>query len=75
MNEKDSFQKLAQTAMALGNYEITEKCHQMTRSFEKLNFFYAATGSLNKLQKMQGVAANVGDPVLRFNSATLNANI
>mmetsp|Transcript_33362 Transcript_33362/g.51158 ORF Transcript_33362/g.51158 Transcript_33362/m.51158 type:complete len:185 (-) Transcript_33362:1738-2292(-) len=27
LDEKEYFQKLAQTAMALGNYEITEKCH------------------------------------------------
>lgn len=52
LNEKDCFMKLAQTAMALGNYEITEKCYQLTRSFDKLNFFYTATGSLGKLQKM-----------------------
>lgn len=75
LNEKECFIKLAQTAMALGNYEITEKCYQLTRSFDKLNFFYAATGSLGKLQKMQAVASNIGDPVLRFNSATLTANV
>ena len=46
----------------------------MTRSFDKLNFFYATTGSLLKLQKMQGVTSKVGDPMLRFDSATLNAN-
>jgi hypothetical protein len=46
----------------------------MTRSFDKLNFFYATTGSFSKLQKMQGVMTNVGDPMLRFDSATLNAN-
>lgn len=75
LNEKDCYMKLAQTAMALGNYEITEACYQVTRSFDKLNFFYAATGSLGKLQKMSAVASNVGDPVLRFNSATLTANV
>jgi hypothetical protein len=26
------------------------------RSLDKLNFFYAATGQINKLRKMQGVA-------------------
>ena len=31
LNDKECFNKLAQTAMALGNYEITEKCYQITR--------------------------------------------
>ena len=61
--------------MALGNYEITEKCYQQIKAFDKLNFFYATTGSFQKLRKMQQVAGAVGDPVLRFNSSTLNANI
>jgi len=30
--------------MALGNYEITEKCYQLSKQFDKLNFFYATTG-------------------------------
>ena len=31
IKDSESFNKLAQTAMALGNYEITEKCYQMNR--------------------------------------------
>ena len=61
--------------MALGNYEITEKCYQITRQFDKLNFFYATTGSLSKLQKMHGVAQSLNDPMLRYNTATLTANV
>ena len=61
--------------MALGNYEITEKCYQMNRQFDKLNFFYATTGSISKLNKMQGVATSLGDPMLRYNTATLTANV
>ena len=52
LKEKDNFNKLAQTALQLGNLEITEKCYQLTRSLDKLNFFYAATGSISKLRKM-----------------------
>jgi coatomer subunit alpha len=74
MKETDCYAKLATTAMALGNYEIAEACYQKTRAFDKLNFFYAATGSTLKLRKMQGVMENVGDPMLRFDSATLNAS-
>lgn len=47
----------------------------MTRQFDKLNFFYSTTGSLNKLNKMQVVAQKVNDPMLRYNQATLTANV
>ena len=62
------------TSMALGNYEITEKCYQISRQFDKLNFFYATTGSTGKLNKMQAVANTLNDTQLRFNTATLTAN-
>ena len=52
LKEKDNFLKLAQTATALGQYDIVEKCYQAVRSFDKLNFFYAANGSHSKLRKM-----------------------
>lgn len=52
LQDKDCFAKLAQTAIALGNYHVTEQCYQMNRQFDKLNFFYATTGSLQKLNKM-----------------------
>jgi hypothetical protein len=61
--------------MVLGNYEITEKCYQITRQFDKLNFFYATTGSIDKLHKMGGVAQSLNDPMLRYNTATLTANV
>ena len=61
--------------MALGNYEITEKCYQIGRQLSKLNFFYATTGSVSKLNKMQAVAASLNDPMLRYNTATLTANV
>lgn len=44
--------RLAKTALALGNYEIPEKCYQINKEFDKLNFFYAVTGSTEKLNKM-----------------------
>jgi len=75
LQDKDCYNKLAQTAMALGNYEITEKCYQISRQFDKLNFFYATTGSHTKLSKMQAVAQTLDDPMLQFNTATLTANV
>jgi len=47
---------LAQTALSLGNFEIPEKCLQINREFEKLNFFYSATGSTDKLAKMAQIS-------------------
>mmetsp|Transcript_33362 Transcript_33362/g.51153 ORF Transcript_33362/g.51153 Transcript_33362/m.51153 type:complete len:334 (-) Transcript_33362:736-1737(-) len=47
----------------------------MTKSFDKLNFFYATTGSTAKLAKMNQLAQAVNDPMLRFNSATLLGDV
>lgn len=52
LNEKELFLRLASTALVLGNYEIPEKCYQLNRELDKLNFFYAATGATDKIQKM-----------------------
>jgi coatomer protein complex subunit alpha (xenin) len=56
LKDKDDFQRLGQTAQLLGNLEVSEKCLQIGKQFDKLNFFYAATGQMGKLRKMQGVA-------------------
>ena len=52
LKEPQLLEKLAQTAIQLGNYSITEKCHQETHSFDRLNFFYTLTGSVEKRNKM-----------------------
>ena len=44
LKEKDNFVKLAQTALLLGNCEVAEKCYQLIRSLDKLNFLYTCTG-------------------------------
>lgn len=46
----------------------------MNREFDKLNFFYAATGSQDKVAKMSQLASQVGDPMLRYNSSLLTGN-
>lgn len=45
------------------------------RSFDKLNFFYIATGSMNKLKKMQQVSQSVNDHMLRYNTSLLLGDI
>jgi len=56
LKEPQLFDRLAQSALQLGNYGITERCYQINRSFEKLNFFYAVTGSQEKQQKMSQIS-------------------
>lgn len=75
IKDKDNFSRLAQTALSLGNLEITEKCYQIGRSLDKLNFFYAATGSVGKLRKMQAVAQSLNDHTLRFNTALYTGDV
>jgi len=75
LKEKDAFLKLAQLALTLGNYEITEKCLQAVKSLDKLNFFYSVTGSFGKLHKMQSLGQQLDDPMLRFNSASMVGDV
>jgi len=75
IKEKDLFCRLAATALSLGNLEVTEKCYQIMRSLDKLDFFYAVTGQVNKLKKMQAVAQSVNDHTLRFNTALYTGDV
>lgn len=75
LKDKELFIKLAQTALALGNNEIPEKCFQINKEMDKLNFFYAVTGAHEKLQKMGQLAEHIGDPMLKYNSSLLTANV
>lgn len=40
-----------------------------------MNFFYAVTGSTDKLYKMNMLAERVDDPILKYNSSLLTANV
>jgi hypothetical protein len=53
LKEPELFVRLAQTAVTLGNYDITEKCFWQVRAYDKLNFFYATTGSWQKMLQMR----------------------
>jgi coatomer protein complex subunit alpha (xenin) len=48
---------------------VVEKAYQQTKSFDKLSFLYLATGSEDKLSKMQKIADARGDPMSRFHNA------
>ena len=49
LKEPKLIDRLSQTAISLGNYQITERCHRENKMFDKLNFFYAVTGSTGRL--------------------------
>lgn len=49
--------------------QIVEKAYQQTKNFDKLSFLYLATGSTDKLSKMQKIAEARGDPMSRFHNA------
>ena len=48
---------------------MVEKAYQQTKNFDKLSFLYLATGSTDKLSKMQKIADARGDPMSRFHNA------
>ncbi|KAH9989662.1 coatomer subunit alpha-2 [Russula vinacea] len=52
-----------------GNHKIVEKAYQQTKNFDRLSFLYLATGSTDKLVKMQKIAEARGDPMSRFHNA------
>ena len=49
--------------------QVVEKAYQQTKNFDKLSFLYLATGSQDKLTKMQKIADARGDPMSRFHNA------
>ncbi|KAH8113922.1 coatomer subunit alpha-2 [Phellopilus nigrolimitatus] len=52
-----------------GNHKIVEKAYQKTKNFDRLSFLYLATGSSDKLSKMQKIAQSRSDPMSCFHNA------
>ncbi|KAF9530156.1 coatomer subunit alpha-2 [Crepidotus variabilis] len=69
INRPDCWERLAQQALKQGNHKVVEKAYQQTKNFDKLSFLYLATGSAEKLKKMQKIADARGDPMSRFHNA------
>ncbi|KAI0280233.1 coatomer subunit alpha-2 [Russula aff. rugulosa BPL654] len=65
----ECWNRLAQQALKQGNHKIVEKAYQQTKNFDRLSFLYLATGSTDKLVKMQKIAEARGDPMSRFHNA------
>ncbi|GJE94788.1 coatomer subunit alpha-2 [Phanerochaete sordida] len=69
INRPECWERLAQQALKQGNHKIVEKAYQQTKNFDRLSFLYLATGSSDKLSKMQKIADSRGDPMSRFHNA------
>ncbi|KAJ3516748.1 hypothetical protein NLJ89_g923 [Agrocybe chaxingu] len=69
INRPECWERLAQQALKQGNHKVVEKAYQQTKNFDKLSFLYLATGSTDKLSKMQKIADARGDPMSRFHNA------
>ncbi|KAF8884902.1 coatomer subunit alpha-2 [Gymnopilus junonius] len=69
INRPECWERLAQQALKQGNHKVVEKAYQQTKNFDKLSFLYLATGSQDKLTKMQKIADARGDPMSRFHNA------
>ena len=55
--------------------QIVEKAYQRTKNFDRLSFLYLATGSSEKLGKMQRIAEMRGDPMSKFHNALYAGDI
>ncbi|KAI0090328.1 coatomer subunit alpha-2 [Irpex rosettiformis] len=69
IDRPECWDRLAQQALKQGNHKIVEKAYQQTKKFDRLSFLYLATGSIDKLSKMQKIADARGDPMSRFHNA------
>ncbi|KAG6377425.1 coatomer WD associated region-domain-containing protein [Boletus reticuloceps] len=69
IDRPDCWERLAKQALKQGNHKIVEKAYQQTKNFERLSYLYLATGSTDKLTKMQKIATARGDPMSRFHNA------
>lgn len=55
--------------------KIVEKAYQRTKNFDRLSFLYLATGSLDKLAKMQKIADMRGDQMSKFHNALYTGDV
>ncbi|EGN92902.1 hypothetical protein SERLA73DRAFT_65083 [Serpula lacrymans var. lacrymans S7.3] len=69
IDRPECWDRLAQQALTQGNHAIVEKAYQQTKNFDRLSFLYLATGSTDKLSKMQKIADARGDPMSKFHNA------
>lgn len=69
LDDASCWTQLAEVALRSGNIEVTEKCYQRTKNFERLSFLYLITGQTDKLRKMLKIAESRGDTMGQFQNA------
>lgn len=69
LDDSSCWTQLAEVALRSGNVEVTEKCYQRTKDFERLSFLYVVTGQTEKLRKMMKIAESRGDVMGQFQNA------
>lgn len=69
LNQPEVWQTLADEALAQGNARILELAYQKLKSFDKLSFFYYATGDVEKLTKMLKIAEMRNDVASQYHNA------
>lgn len=55
--------------------QIVEKAYQRTKNFDKLSFLYLASGSSDKLHRMQKIAESRGDAMSKFHNALYTGDV
>jgi coatomer protein complex subunit alpha (xenin) len=75
LDDKQCWEKLAESALMQGNHQIVEMCYQRTKNFDKLSFLYLITGNLDKLKKMMKIAEVRKDVNGQFQTALLLGDV
>ena len=69
IDRKESWDRLADEAIRVGDHKTAGLCYQKTKSFEKLSFLYLITGNTENLKKMLKIAQHRGDGSARYQTA------
>jgi coatomer protein complex subunit alpha (xenin) len=69
LDDKDCWNKLAETALLQGDHQIVEIAYQRTKNFDRLSFLYLITGNTEKLRKMLKIAEIRKDTSSQFHNA------
>ncbi|XP_053672678.1 coatomer subunit alpha [Anopheles nili] len=75
MDDKQCWERLAQSALMQGNHQVVEMCYQRTKNFDKLSFLYLITGNLDKLKKMNKIAEIRKDVSAQYQGALLLGDV
>jgi len=75
LGSEAAWNRLAQEALRLGNFEVVEAAYQTVKALDKLSFLYLISGHADKLGKMLTIANMRADPQSRFHNALYTGNV